>query len=373
MDSYGVEFEYIQKVETYIEEYDMTFYTYDKFEIVVNEVDIDGIIPDQTAELGGNHIKTLYEFDFYDIVTGEKIDTVNLGEYIDVKIPVGENGRVGKFYYYWSNDGSGHCFDGYPVDYYDGYAHIYSTDSTCASTNNQVRVSDRIAVIDFEYEQVYDEETGITLSIPKGFTYDIFKNCKEDLTTDEDKQAWEEEESGTKIIDYTKDEIEWKTLADVGEVSCACYVEAYNNNLFYGINPATTITVPVKSENTLVYVVCGWSSDGYLYVKPVENAVCKDGYVTLTPSEYSFVDDELGIYDNTGMFLLVEPDITLGDVDGDGEVTILDATAVQMHIAKLKTLDAYQLLNADTDKDGEVSILDATQIQLYIAKLISEF
>lgn len=62
----------------------------------------------------------------------------------------------------------------------------------------------------------------------------------------------------------------------------------------------------------------------------------------------------------------------LGDVDLDGKVTILDATMIQRHLAKLSTLSSAQLANADTDRDGTVSILDATRIQRYIAKLIPE-
>ena len=61
-----------------------------------------------------------------------------------------------------------------------------------------------------------------------------------------------------------------------------------------------------------------------------------------------------------------------GDVDGDGEVTVMDATAIQLHIAKLELLYGSGLANADVNKDGNVSILDATQIQLFIAQLIPE-
>lgn len=59
----------------------------------------------------------------------------------------------------------------------------------------------------------------------------------------------------------------------------------------------------------------------------------------------------------------------LGDVDGDGDVTILDATMVQRHIAELPN-DVFVEVCADTDKDGVISIMDATMIQRYIAQLI---
>ena len=63
----------------------------------------------------------------------------------------------------------------------------------------------------------------------------------------------------------------------------------------------------------------------------------------------------------------------LGDVDLDGEVTIKDATLIQLYCARLKTLTEEQLLRADVDQDRDVNVKDATQIQLYLARLISGF
>lgn len=63
-------------------------------------------------------------------------------------------------------------------------------------------------------------------------------------------------------------------------------------------------------------------------------------------------------------------EVMMGDTDSDGEVSIMDATAIQLHIAKISSLSTHQINNADTDGDGEVSIMDATEIQLFVAKLI---
>ena len=69
----------------------------------------------------------------------------------------------------------------------------------------------------------------------------------------------------------------------------------------------------------------------------------------------------------------IDPDLqncVLGDVDGDGEVTIIDATAIQRHLASIPTF-AYNEATADTDGDGEVTIIDATYIQRWLASLPS--
>ncbi len=59
----------------------------------------------------------------------------------------------------------------------------------------------------------------------------------------------------------------------------------------------------------------------------------------------------------------------MGDLDGDGVVSILDATAIQRHIAKLKLLTDEQMILAELDGDGVISVMDATAIQRKIAKL----
>ena len=65
--------------------------------------------------------------------------------------------------------------------------------------------------------------------------------------------------------------------------------------------------------------------------------------------------------------------IILGDVNGDGHITVSDATLVQKHVAKLITLTDDALAAADTNKDGYITIADATLIQKYAAKMIDHF
>lgn len=59
--------------------------------------------------------------------------------------------------------------------------------------------------------------------------------------------------------------------------------------------------------------------------------------------------------------------VSIGDVDNDGVVSIMDATEIQMVIAQKKPM-FDDITIADVDGDGEVSIMDATAIQRIIAK-----
>lgn len=58
----------------------------------------------------------------------------------------------------------------------------------------------------------------------------------------------------------------------------------------------------------------------------------------------------------------------LGDVDGDVEVTIIDATCIQRKLANIATAKFIEAA-ADTDEDGELTIIDATVIQRWLAQL----
>ncbi len=61
-----------------------------------------------------------------------------------------------------------------------------------------------------------------------------------------------------------------------------------------------------------------------------------------------------------------------GDVDLSGDVSIIDATYIQRHLAKLTTLSDVSLALADVDGNEGVSIIDATTIQRFLARLTDE-
>lgn len=68
----------------------------------------------------------------------------------------------------------------------------------------------------------------------------------------------------------------------------------------------------------------------------------------------------------------IDATASIGDVDLDDKITIMDATIIQQNLAKTYSFTAQQELLADTDKDKKLTVMDATIIQLFIAKLITE-
>ncbi len=62
-----------------------------------------------------------------------------------------------------------------------------------------------------------------------------------------------------------------------------------------------------------------------------------------------------------------------GDVNGDYNVTVKDATALQKYLAKLSDLDIFSRLKSDVNGDGKLSISDVTDVQKFVAVLIPCF
>ena len=58
----------------------------------------------------------------------------------------------------------------------------------------------------------------------------------------------------------------------------------------------------------------------------------------------------------------------IGDADGDGEIAVIDATAIQRHCANLAVTN-FSATAADADEDGTIAVIDATQIQRVCASL----
>ncbi len=68
-----------------------------------------------------------------------------------------------------------------------------------------------------------------------------------------------------------------------------------------------------------------------------------------------------------------EPEVVYGDADGDGNVTISDATTIQLHLAQVKVLSGQLLTNAMVAGTNGVTIIDATMVQQKLAKVIDKF
>lgn len=61
----------------------------------------------------------------------------------------------------------------------------------------------------------------------------------------------------------------------------------------------------------------------------------------------------------------------IGDVNSDGDISVVDATLVQKYIVGLENLTDLQKKSADVNDNNEISVVDATLIQKYIVGLVA--
>lgn len=107
---------------------------------------------------------------------------------------------------------------------------------------------------------------------------------------------------------------------------------------------------------------------GYFYNYDVSGTPLEkiDGFTI-----YGYIDTaaEKYAYNNGFTFIPLDGELTIGDIDLDGEISVTDATLLQKHIAEINNLGSKSVQAGDCDSDNQLSIQDATYIQKYIAEL----
>lgn len=61
-------------------------------------------------------------------------------------------------------------------------------------------------------------------------------------------------------------------------------------------------------------------------------------------------------------------DMLYGDANGDGIISVMDATIIQLYLAQIISPDDFYLSMANSDSDNDITIVDVTYIQMYLAQ-----
>jgi len=113
-----------------------------------------------------------------------------------------------------------------------------------------------------------------------------------------------------------------------------------------------------------------WDAGHIAYLNGAEY---KKGTPITTPGEYTLkVINGYDEYSTEITFTVVDttpPPYKLGEMDGDGEITVADALAILRIVARLAEPIGNQALAADCDLDGEITVADALAVLRYVAKL----
>lgn len=174
----------------------------------------------------------------------------------------------------------------------------------------------------------------------------------------------------------------FSNCTDLENVRFSYSATKIEDNTFYGCTNLVSFSLPDSIEVIGEKALCGCSSLdrltipasvteigsqalGYYYDEA--NELCKDEEFTI----YGYIGTKAHKYakENEIKFEYLD-EVLIGDADGSGYITIIDATTVQLHLAKSIVLDEIGLVCADANEDGDVNVMDVTRIQMMIAKLV---
>lgn len=125
-----------------------------------------------------------------------------------------------------------------------------------------------------------------------------------------------------------------------------------------------TVTIQLKKSGVAVYetTVKGNSTD--YSISGVAN-----GTYTMRVSKKLHADREYTVKVSSADVTQNVEIFPIGDVNSDGDISVVDATLVQKYIVGLEKLTDLQKKSAEVNGDGEISVVDATLIQKYIVGL----
>ena len=129
------------------------------------------------------------------------------------------------------------------------------------------------------------------------------------------------------------------TLDAVGGNSSNSYVIVKNGS-------SVTLPIPTRAGYTFV----GWGT----------SPSSTSGVTTITASSNKTY---------YAIWRVEKPDVLLGDVNGDGKITIIDYTQVLKHVKKTITLGGNEFTCADVNGDGKITVTDYTKILKHVKKI----
>ena len=240
-----------------------------------------------------------------------------------------------------------------------------------------------IYVTDVESEHSIDYPVPETPSVPalKAKVGDIIEvTVTASPTSDITKFAgfWMETHFGQSAPEMHKDVIEDKTLAFTG----AYYNDgmlsqpAYDNGTSVVTHPDPFATSCDSSYYAYTvssaYNICNYSKPRAMYTFTLEVKKPGSTYINTTEHEIIIFDENNRPFSNTELLdtktsvavvgHIDKPELT-GDVDGNGVLTVNDATLIQKYSASITDFTSEQKKLADVNGDGTVNVLDSTEIQ----------
>lgn len=122
-----------------------------------------------------------------------------------------------------------------------------------------------------------------------------------------------------------------------------------------------------ESASTSSKTVCQLYNGTEIYVTEIK----KNGGYTWGYTKYRNVSGWVAL--NFCKFLRDEPagdvgEYEIGDIDMNGEITVLDVTHLQIYVSRNCDFSAEQLRLADVDGNGKIDVVDVTELQRIVSR-----
>ena len=213
------------------------------------------------------------------------------------------------------------------------------------------------------YDINYDYEFNIPIS-----TFSPIDITKESWGISFDEIELSEFEDINAYYSYYYIEDVYSDEVDITQLFSDADEAAKNGEYAYDLSLADAVAEPIIFDGIVRKPVLTLTVNGRQLIEGEDYKVVNVPYTKLGEGFLTVygLGDYVGSKDVSYEIL---PEAILGDVDGDGTVTILDATCIQRYLVSIALPFEIDKTIADADEDGEISIIDATQIQRWLASL----
>ena len=273
-------------------------------------------------------------------------------------------------------------------DYYNGMDYEIRVNSEVASNwetelNNDYSTGDDISFNTVYYSSMCDTNDVDYYRFTLNSTADISIDFEHDYY-DSSNTYWRiylHDTNGNQKLSFNSKGNKTSTSSSTTSLEPGDYYIKINDDYYNGIDYKFVVNGPVTTY-TITYNANGGSG------APASQTKYQNQNLTLsstkpTRSGYTFLGwstsstattatyapgDTYTTNASATLYAVWRSPILLGDADGDGKVTVIDATAIQRNCAQI-SVSSFDKQAADIDESGVISVSDATYIQRWLANI----